>query len=448
MAAFKLFQINDGEPKILSAFFHKEKRAFNRDEAAKHVPSEVVIYGTSSTRDPVYLHLLIEDLTGANKTRVQNDLQLAVDLFAVNAHETPKRSADNRLSVELEEGLLAFTLDLAIGKQDIANSPTTLTGILSTSKGHKAKKEPEVVVTALGPLDTHPLHHLTIEIPIEDDDLASLVEQPAYSKRVLAWCWLISKHTKAKYAEGFWGNRGTDGVDISGREARMAFLQSGSSPLQSLLSYFADGQRMQSRAEYGEAALPPGCGDPFVYDEPTANSVRFSKFLPFASIELASQMGSIGLCSNNIETYYRNDFLHSQTDLLDPLERLGYFEYGLPDQRAETWHQNVLLIDRFPFWILGAERRESTWSCSISRPPFHGDCTPPFAPTASSNALQPMRTFSEASQGMTGRRSVSFERSSSRWPAPPRSSPIRCSGPTGRRCHSSRASSRATRSSP
>jgi hypothetical protein len=345
MATFKLFQINDGEPKILTAFFHKEKRAFTRDEVDREVPSEVVIHGTSSTRDPVYLHLLMEDLTGANKTRVQHDLQLTVDLFAVDAHETPKRSADNRLSVELEEGLLAFTLDLALGKQELASSPTTLTGILSTSKGHRLKKEPEVVVTALGPLDTHPLHHLVIELPIEDDDLASLLEQPAYSKRVLAWCWLLSKHTKARYAEGFWGNRGAGGVDITGREARMEFLQNGSSPLRSLLPHVTGQQRMQSRSEYNEPLLPPGCRDPFVYDEPTANSVRFSKFFPFAALEMGSQLGSIGLCRNNLETYYENEFLRPHVALMDFPEQAARTMAKIHGPYGPTTESAVVLVN-------------------------------------------------------------------------------------------------------
>jgi hypothetical protein len=39
-----------------------------RDEwrADKQVPNEIVTYGGSAARDPVYLHLLVEDLVGVN----------------------------------------------------------------------------------------------------------------------------------------------------------------------------------------------------------------------------------------------------------------------------------------------------------------------------------------------------------------------------------------------
>ena len=43
MASFAMYEINEGQPKIVTAFFHKKPGALSRDEIEKQVPKEIVI---------------------------------------------------------------------------------------------------------------------------------------------------------------------------------------------------------------------------------------------------------------------------------------------------------------------------------------------------------------------------------------------------------------------
>ncbi len=337
MASFNMYVINEGQPKVLNAYFHKSQAPLNRAELDRDVPEEVVIYGGYRSRDPVYLHLLVEDLVGVNagNSLVREDIKIVVDLFAVDAARVASAYDENGLEhVEVDEELLSFSVEVAIGGLDLGQSKVTHRQCVTTRKANPPANPPDLTVTTLLAEAGHSLHHLCFEAPIEDHDLWDLDQLPSYTKRVLAWAWLISLHTKAKYAEGFWGTDGKGGLQIEKRDARMDFLRNGAS-LRQLLAFFERDKRMKHRGDY-QVASPPGCRDPFVYDEPTKNSLRFSKYLPFTKIEIGAQMGSIGLCSNNLETYYRNNFLHRYVDLQGFLEKMVTSYSRTPEPKVLT----------------------------------------------------------------------------------------------------------------
>ena len=338
-----IFYIHEGQPQVIAAFF-SASRDYVKWQDVKTLPREVTFYGADGNRGAVYVHLLVEKLfAGASTNRkVQNGVSIEMDFFAINAEDAHRGRDENGLAKTTPRHKdLDFTVVLNLGGRTLHDSDR-IEGCISCIKATGA---PSLYVEVKEETPGQTLCELCFELPVSDALLKPIEEKDTFARHVLGWAWCLSEDIKKQYKDGGFCV-GENKLDVGNREARFDFLEKEHAAKRLLETVSSIGDFFEGRwpsepfyrSEY-KAAAPERQMDAFIYDEPTWNSLRLSKYLPFKTLEVGSQLGSVGLCNNNLVTYHGDRLLG---------RFVGISTFSLVNPRNEAFLRGKEALDPCP----------------------------------------------------------------------------------------------------